>query len=88
MHRSYPDTPAGRTRQMRDADSDYLASRGHSVKWRRGHGVRWLKGVPGWTGRCENCGDVIVVADVTYRSYEDADGKRRSMRKCVKRRRR
>jgi hypothetical protein len=88
---SYPNTPAGRSRQIRDGDDAYLTGRGHSIRWRRGHGQPWLKGIPGWTGRCERCGDVIRVAALDgggVRSYEDADGKARSMRKCVKGRRR
>jgi hypothetical protein len=92
--RTYPDTPAGRARQLRDADDAYLSDRGHSLKWRRGHGVRWLRGEQGWRGRCERCGDLIAVADLgggghaVYRSYTDADGQARSMRKCAGRRRR
>jgi len=91
--RSYPDTPAGRARRLRDADDAYLAARGHSLKWRRGHGVSWLKGEQGWRGRCERCGDLVTVADLgsdgaAYRSYADADGTPRSMRKCTTARRR
>jgi hypothetical protein len=91
LRRSYPDTPAGHARQLRDADDARLAERGHRVKWRRGHGQRWLKGDPGFTGRCERCGDVMRVAAVepggAWRHYEDAAGKQHNMRKCSGRRR-
>lgn len=86
---SYPDTPVGRSRRIRDADDAYLTGRGHRMRWRRGTGERWLRGVPGWTGRCEHCGDVIRVAALgaggVFRSYEDAAGRLHSMRKCTRR---
>lgn len=88
--RTYPNTPAGLARQLRDREHDSLTGRGHSIKWRRGHGRRWLKDCPGWTGRCGTCGDVIVVAAVdggVYRTYEDRDGKPHSNRNCRGRRR-
>lgn len=91
MARTYPDTPAGRARRLRDAEDARLTARGHSVKWRRGHGQRWLKGCPGWTGRCETCGDVIKLAAVdsgVFHEYVDASERPHNMRNCTRRQRR
>jgi len=78
-------------RQLRDAADNRMTRRGHRMKWRRGHGQRWLKGVPGFTGRCQKCGDVVRVGAVgkggAYRSWEDASGDPHGPRLCRKRQR-
>jgi hypothetical protein len=95
MARSYPDTPAGRSRRLRDADGAHMTRNGHQMTWRRwrkgilGQG-NWL-GSPGWEGRCRRCGDTVHVAslegNVCYRSVTDAGGKQCSFRHCRGRRR-
>lgn len=87
---SYPDTPAGRARELRDADDAYLSGLGHRMKWTRGHGLRWLKGDPGYRGTCERCGGVARLASlgdtVGYRGYEGAMAKRfgSGARRCTR----
>jgi hypothetical protein len=78
--RTYPDTPAGRARQLRDSEDGYLGRLGHQVTWRRGHGKRWLKDVPGYTGQCALCGGTVRVAPTgdgtAYCGYEGAMAKK------------
>lgn len=95
MARSYPDTAAGRSRRLRDADDATMTRNGHRMKWRRWRNGtlfsdgNWL-GVPGWEGWCVKCGDTVHVAhsggNTCYRSVTAADGKPCSMRKCRGRR--
>ena len=73
---SYPDTPAGHARAMRDGEDAHLARLGHRMTWTRGHGARLAKGAPGYKGRCGLCGGIARVAwlgnGVGYSGYEGA----------------
>lgn len=97
MARTYPDTPAGRSRQLRDADDASMSRRGHHMTWRRWRkgtiqgGGNWLS-APGWEGYCARCGDTIHVVSlesgVAYTSITGADGRHHGYRQCRGRRRR
>lgn len=67
-----------------------MTGKGHSMKWRRGHEQRWLKGVPGFTGQCAKCGDVVRVGatggSTAWISFEDAQGGQYGPRLCRRRR--
>jgi len=96
MARSYPDTPAGRSRRMRDTDDASLSAKGHRMRWNRWRkgtlqgGGNWLN-APGWEGTCARCGDVLHVVSlsdrVAYTSYTDIYGTNRSFRQCKRGRR-
>jgi hypothetical protein len=88
--RSYPATPAGTARGLKDGEAAYLAGIGHRVKWQRGHGLQWLKGIPGWKGTCQLCGGVARIAPTgdgtAYRGFEGAMAKKfgKGPRRCTR----
>jgi hypothetical protein len=89
--RTYPPTPAGQVRRLRDSEDAYLARLGHDMTWRPGHGKSsFLKGDPGYRGRCERCGGVARLAwlgdGVGYHGYEGAMAKKMfsGPRKCTR----
>jgi hypothetical protein len=90
MTRTYPGTPAGRARELKDADDAYLTRLGHRMTWRLGHGARFLKGCPGYRGKCERCGGVARVAvtgeTTGYHGYEGAMARKMfsGPRKCTR----
>jgi hypothetical protein len=87
---TYPATPAGQARRLRDSEDAYLAGLGHDMTWRVGHGARWLKGDPGYRGTCGLCGGVARLAwlgdGVGYHGYEGAMAKKMfsGPRKCTR----
>jgi hypothetical protein len=95
--RTYPDTQAGRSRALRDADDTSMSRRGHRMSWKRWRkgtlegGGNWLN-APGWEGTCQRCGDTIHVVSlgngVGYMSYTDIYGRHRGFRQCKSGRRR
>jgi hypothetical protein len=90
MARTYPATPAGHAREIRDVEDAYLTRLGHRMRWARGHGVSWLKGDPGHRGTCELCGGVARLAwlgdHVRYAGYEGAMARKLGggPRKCTR----
>lgn len=54
--RAYPDTPAGRLRQCRDAWAANLASYGHSLRWRRSGTPSYGSWDAYYQGKCRRCG--------------------------------
>jgi hypothetical protein len=96
MARTYPDTPAGRSRRLKDADDALMSRRGHRMSWKRWRkgtisgGGNWLS-APGWEGVCTRCWDTVHVVSLSngagqngsaYTSYTDANGTHRSFRQC------
>ena len=89
--RTYPATPAGWTRQQRDIRNAEMAGRGHDMQWQAGHGQDWMRGVPGWTGQCGKCGDIVIVAcdnpHTAWTLFAGHEGEqRRAPRRCRRRR--
>jgi hypothetical protein len=91
--RSYPVSPAGAARRMRDAEDTYLTALGHRMTWRTGHGESWLNPDPGYRGTCQLCGGVARLAwlgdGAGYHGYEGAMAKMYlcGPRRCTKGRR-
>jgi hypothetical protein len=79
---SYPDTPAGHARALRDSFGALLTSCGHVMTWQK------LKNRNAYSGRCRNCTGkirVLVTSDgLTEVTYPEPDILRTRIRKAIR----